>query len=166
MARHDTFCPDVRKQQSRPGLFRVTTNMPSYQTLFTYFSLSWALIAIALLLIAWRAVRAGKIRLHRNLMMTVTAGAWLFVALYLLRYRYPELKAEVPPEYVGWIAFHGSVALLPLIGAALLIAARLLAGPDSHFNRHHRRYGRLLIPLWLFTHLGGLVNIYLFYPTS
>ena len=68
-----------------------------------------------------------------------------------------------PREYVPWMALHGSLGLVPLIGATCLVAGRLMAGRNrfsSHFNRHHKAYGRTFIVIWLFTHLGGIFNAF------
>ncbi len=74
---------------------------------------------------------------------------------------------RIPPEYVPWIALHGTIGLIPLFGATALVWARLrekrssLRG-RSHLNRHHRAYGRFFVVLWFFTHAGGAVNFWLF----
>jgi len=125
------------------------------------------MLALGLLATAWRAARKGKRRLHRNIMLLLTAAAWVFLLIYLARYRYPELVPVIPKAYIPWIALHGTVALFPLIGATLLVFNRLreqhTPEKNHHLNRHHAIYGRILIFLWCFTHLGGLVNAYLFF---
>lgn len=67
---------------------------------------------------------------------------------------------------MGWLAVHGFVGMLPIVGAVLLILARIRSHRSTsgvvHLNRNHRRYGRVLVVLWVFTHLGGFVNYYLF----
>lgn len=139
----------------------------SYGQLFGYASLSWAVISLALLWIAWRAVAAEKLRLHRTLMVLMTAGAWLFIAGYLARYRQPGALPEIDPAYLPWLALHGTLGLVPLFGATTLVIARFRQRrgnqPPSHLNRHHRRYGRLFVAVWAFTHVGGIVNYWLFF---
>ncbi len=134
--------------------------------LFLYVSSAWAFIALGLLAIAWRAARAKNIGLHRNIMVFLTFAAWLFFTIYLLRYRYPELTLAIPPEFIPWIALHGTVALFPLLGSALMVFSRWREQRSPHrsfhFNRYHKQYGRVLILLWAFTHLGGIFNAYLF----
>ncbi|MES9900199.1 MAG: DUF420 domain-containing protein [Sedimenticola sp.] len=137
------------------------------QLIFLYAGSVWAVVALVLLFIAWRAARSSDFGRHGRIMAVLMLAAWAFVALYLLRYRYPGLVPHVPPEYIWWIALHGTVALLPLIGATLLVLARwrqkMHPERSSHFNRYHKVYGRVLIPLWVFTHIGGIVNAFLFY---
>ncbi|MDP6343152.1 MAG: hypothetical protein QF491_06430, partial [Alphaproteobacteria bacterium] len=75
--------------------------------------------------------------------------------------RYGGEAASFPRQYIPWVALHGSLGLVPLIGATCLVAGRLMAGRNrfsGHFNRHHKAYGRTFIVVWVFTHLGGLFN--------
>ncbi|MEE9613543.1 MAG: DUF420 domain-containing protein [Thermodesulfobacteriota bacterium] len=144
--------------------------MGTYSEIFFLAGLVWGVTAFALLIVAWRAAAAGNIRLHRPLMIVLTVGAWLFISLYLLRYSYSdeisgEAALEVPPHLIPWLAVHGTVALIPLFGATVLVWARLSgnkSGMRLHFNKNHRRYGRVLMVLWLFTRAGGTLNFYLF----
>ena len=129
----------------------------------TYYIISttWALIAVILLLVSWRLARQGKISVHKNLMGLLTLGAWIFVINYLFRQRYGGAQLTIPKEYILWMAIHGSLGLIPLLGATSLIIARFRAGTkgiSGHFNRLHKGYGRVFIVIWIFTHLGGIVN--------
>ena len=134
---------------------------------FLFIGTLWAAIALVLLWVAWRAAREKNLRRHQIIMTILTIAAWLFIALYLLRYRYPESLPQIPPEYITWLALHGTVALFPLFGAAFMVASRWLQrrhpNRSYHFNRHHKIYGRVLIVLWCFTHIGGIANAILFY---
>lgn len=134
--------------------------------LFLSVGVVWAVIALGLLVWSWMAIRRGDVSRHRSLMILLTAAAWLFMLLYLLRYRIPDMVPHVPAEYIPWIAFHGTVALFPLIGASVLVWARWREkrhpGQEGHLKRNHKYYGRVLILLWAFTHLGGIVNAFLF----
>ncbi len=141
--------------------------MQDYSFLFLNISFIWGLIALGLLLVAWQAARQGKIGRHRLLMGILTAAAWLFIAVYSLRYRYPEYIPQIPEEYIPWMAVHGTIALIPLFGATALLWARLKERrrppqqQRGHLNRHHRVYGRIILALWCFTHLGGIANFWL-----
>ena len=128
-------------------------------------ALVWAIVAFGLLIVAWRAARERNIRRHRLIMIISTVAAWLFIAGYLLRYKFADSIPNIPPEYIPWFAIHGTVAMFPLIGATCLVWARLRERRNpsyqSHFNRYHKHYGRVLILLWCFTHLGGIFNFWL-----
>jgi uncharacterized membrane protein YozB (DUF420 family) len=130
---------------------------------FLIISTAWAVVALALLIIAWWLARIGRTGLHRNIMVFLTIGAWIFVVNYIFLQRYAGDLASFPREYVPWMALHGSLGLIPLFGATCLIAGRLIAGKNKfnvHFNRHHKSYGRIFIAIWFFSHLGGIFNAF------
>ncbi len=136
--------------------------MSNYGDVFLYVGLAWAFVGLGLLLLAWFTVTQGNIQLHRRLMVLLTIMAWTFIAAYLFRYNTPGAIPKISPQYIPWIAIHGTIALIPLFGATFLILARLTLRKEHHFNRHHRYYGRAFVLLWCFTHLGGIVNFWLF----
>lgn len=140
--------------------------MKVYFQIFYYGGFIWAVIALILLLNAWESARKGNIVRHQLIMMILTLGGWIFILGYLVRYRFPEYIPNVPPEYIPWLAFHGSVGIVTLIGATYLVWGRLTQSRtpnrQSHVNKYHQIYGRIFIALWGFTHLGGLVNFFLF----
>ncbi|MCW8911379.1 MAG: DUF420 domain-containing protein [Gammaproteobacteria bacterium] len=125
----------------------------------------WGVIALTLLIVAWRMAVTGNIHRHKQIMIFLTIGAWMFVANYLLAYEEGTMP-KVPPELIVWLSIHGTVAMFPIVGALVLIFARLKAHLRSskihHINHYHRIYGRVLVVLWVFTHLGGFVNYFLF----
>lgn len=130
-------------------------------SMFHIISTAWAVIALALLIVAWRLARTGRIVAHRNIMILLTVGAWIFVINYIFVQRYGGDPVSIPRAYIPWMALHGSLGLVPLIGATCLVAGRLMAGRNrlsSHFNRHHKAYGRTFVVVWVFTHLGGIFN--------
>ncbi|MBT5108846.1 MAG: DUF420 domain-containing protein [Rhodospirillaceae bacterium] len=129
--------------------------------MFLIISTAWAVIALVLLIVAWWLARAGRIALHRNIMVLLTAGAWIFILNYIFVQRYGGELGSFPSEYVPWMALHGSLGLVPLIGATCLVVGRLTTGRNrfsDHFNRRHKAYGRTFIVVWFFTHLGGIFN--------
>jgi len=131
-------------------------------SLFMIISTIWAVIALILLIVSWRLARAGKLATHRNIMVLLTLGAWIFIFNYIFVQRYAE-NGAFPREYIPWIAFHGTLGLVPLIGASCLVFSRIMTGRQGlagHFNRHHKSYGRAFIAVWCFTHLGGIFNAF------
>ena len=130
-------------------------------SMFLIISTAWAVIALVLLIVAWWLVRVGRIALHRNIMILLTVGAWIFIINYIFVQRYGGELGPFPSEYVPWMALHGSLGLVPLIGATCLVVGRLMTGRNkfsTHFNQHHKAYGRTFIVVWFFTHLGGIFN--------
>lgn len=137
--------------------------MAIYSKMFMYVGLLWGIVSFFLLIVSWRLAIRNEIRRHRFIMVILTMGAWLFIASYLLRYYLPGYTAlEVPRHLVPWLAFHGTMGLLPIFGATAMVWARLRADTESHLNRRHRIYGRVLVPIWCFTHIGGMLNFFLF----
>ena len=130
-------------------------------SMFLIISTAWAVIALALLIVAWWLASVGRIVPHRNIMILLTVGAWVFILNYIFVQRYGGEFGSFPREYVPWMALHGSLGLVPLIGATCLVVGRLMAGRNkfsTHFNQHHKAYGRTFILVWFFTHLGGIFN--------
>jgi len=139
--------------------------MNTYSDIFMLTGFIWAIIATGLLIVAWRAARCGNIVRHRLIMLISTLAAWIFIIGYVLRYRFADSIPQIPPEYIPWFALHGTVAMIPFLGATCLVWARFRGrrnpSCNSHFNQNHARYGRVLIPLWCFTHLGGIANFWI-----
>ena len=110
----------------------------SVAAMFLIISTAWAVIALVLLIVAWWLARVGRIALHRNIMILLTAGAWIFIVNYIFVQRYGGELRLFPSEYVPWMALHGSLGLVPLIGATCLVVGRLTTGRNrlsGHFNR-------------------------------
>ncbi len=136
--------------------------MTEYGRLFLDLTLAWGVLSLLLLIIAWRKAAKRNIADHKMLMIMLTVGSWLFVFSYLLHYIIPGLSLPaIPRRLVPWFAIHGTVALIPLFGATALVYARIKGSKDAFLNRHHRLLGRIAAGLWCFTHLGGMVNIWL-----
>jgi uncharacterized membrane protein YozB (DUF420 family) len=100
-------------------------------------------------------------------MVLLVLGAWGFLAAYLSKYsRHNGASSQLPSYLVLWLAAHGTVALVPLFGATMLVWARLTGeratGIRLHLNNNHRSYGRVLAGLWLFTNAGGIFNFLYF----
>ncbi len=141
--------------------------MNIYTKIFFYGGFAWAVVATVLVFVAWGFIRNRRVAHHKATMILLTIGGWLFVISYLLRYRIPDfVQIEIPQSLIPWIAFHGTVGLVPLIGATCLIWSRLTGGSfetgvRAHLNRHHRKYGLTFLFLWVFTHFGGIANFFL-----
>jgi uncharacterized membrane protein YozB (DUF420 family) len=81
-------------------------------SVFHLISLLWAIISFTLLIFAWWFAASGKIPQHKNLMLFLVAGAWVFILSYLFQRPYSVGAATFPREYIPWIAFHGTMGLL------------------------------------------------------
>ncbi|MDH3976460.1 MAG: DUF420 domain-containing protein [Deltaproteobacteria bacterium] len=134
----------------------------AYGKFFLQFSAAWGMLSLLLLIVAWRKAARGKAAAHKTLMIFLTAGAWLFIMSYLLRYFLPGYTPpHIPGKLIPWFALHGTVGLFPLFGASALLYARLRSPKNAFLNGNHKPLGRVTALLWCFTHIGGIVNIWL-----
>ncbi len=137
----------------------------SFTELSMNFGLGWSLLSIVFLLLAWYDATQSNTSRHRTIMIFMVLGSWLFVISYLLRYLIPGEMPSLPdPLMLTWLTVHGSIALIPSIGGPLMIWARYQKRDSSlaqRINQQHRKIGRIIIPVWLFTHLGGITNYWL-----
>ena len=132
--------------------------------MFLTLSAIWSLIALCLLMYAWISIKHGRVRLHSRIMMFLTVVAWLFIAGYLSGYQASPQRHEIDTEWIPWFAIHGTGGLIVLLGASLLVLSRLLAKNDQVINRNHRMIGRVVMLVWVLTHIGGIVNYVMFAP--
>ena len=132
--------------------------------MFLTLSAIWSLIALCLLMYAWISIKHGRVRLHSRIMMFLTVVAWLFIAGYLSGYQTSPQRHEIDPDWIPWFAIHGMGGLIVLLGASLLVLSRLRAKSSQVINRNHRMIGRVVMLVWVFTHIGGIVNYVMFAP--
>jgi len=134
--------------------------------LFLNVSLLWTLIASLLLAVSWRLAYIGNRQRHRQIMIFLTLAAWGFIGVYVWQSQRSQPLLATKEEYVLWLTVHGVIGLIALLGVTALLLARLWQEkyPESngYLNRHHKIMGRIFISLWLFTHIGGVVNYILF----
>ncbi len=137
----------------------------SFTELSMNFGLGWSVLSIVFLLLAWYDATHSNSSRHRTIMIFMVLGSWLFVISYLLRYLIPGEMPSLPdPLMLTWLTVHGSIALIPSIGGPLMIWARYQKGGSplaQRINQSHRKIGRIIIPVWLFTHMGGIANYWL-----
>jgi len=139
----------------------------NYQQIFSQYSLAWALAGLLLLGFSWHAAATGRKKRHQWLMICLVIGAWVFVLAYvMLRFHLAQQPTEKVLAYIPWLIVHGSIGLFTIFGVTCLMCARgwQKFNPGKrplHLNYYHRVYGRCLVVLWLFTHLGGVANYWL-----
>ncbi len=122
----------------------------------------WAVVALLLLWLAWRAAKRRDIRVHKRYMIIVAAVAAVSLEAWLMSLRYPQILPEIPEGMVGWVRLVNYISIIPLVGATLMILARWRESRPTellgHFNTHHRTYGQAFILLWCFSYIASLVN--------
>ena len=115
------------------------------------------------LLFGWILIRRGKVTAHRNLMLTATGLAALFLVAYVSRW---YLYGSKPFEGTGgWRTLYLGI-LLPHILLAMAVGPlalyQIALAVKGRFPRH-RRLGRVIVPIWLFVAASGWAIYYLLY---
>ncbi len=122
----------------------------------------------ALLFAGWRAIRAGRLRLHRALMLGACASSALFLVGYLSRvtltgtHRFPG-EGAVRAAYLALLASHTVLAAL----VVPLVLRTLQLSLGARF-REHRRLARYTFPIWIYVSITGVavyVMLYWVAPT-
>ncbi|MBI4024665.1 MAG: DUF420 domain-containing protein [Verrucomicrobia bacterium] len=132
--------------------------------------------SVVLLVGAYIAVKAGRLILHRDLMIAAIMTSAMFLASYLtyhfgfqLTKRY---EGAFRPVYLA-ILFSHTVLAVPVLPLVLITAARalraqkagaVLGGTDvrARFARH-RAIARWTLPIWLYVSLTGVAVYWMLY---
>lgn len=117
----------------------------------------------ALLLLGWRAIRAGRRERHRAFMLSALGTSTLFLAGYLTRvaltgtHRFPGTGA-LRAAYLALLGSHTllAAATLPLVSRALWLVWK------GRFEAH-RRVARLTLPVWLYVSVTGVLVYFVLY---
>ncbi len=110
-----------------------------------------------LIFVAWRAIRGGDRRLHRNCMIAACVASGLFLAGYLTRHalvgtRYFADDGAWKAIYLALLFSHMALAATvpPLVFRAIFLATR---GRYAE----HRRLTRYALPIWSYVSVTGVV---------
>ena len=99
----------------------------------------WGVAACALLVASVLLIWKDKERFeqcHKWMMYTMVGGGWLFVLLYFAGYYFRSEPVNVPRSLVPWFAVHGTLALVALLGATLLLTTRDTSKDDFFPGRN------------------------------
>lgn len=137
------------------------------QALLTTLSTSFIVVSGLSLLVGWWLIRRGRIRAHRNAMLTATGLAGLFLVAYVSRW---YLYGSKPFEGTGgWRVLYLSIlaphVLLAMAVGPLAIYLIYLALGKKDFATH-RRWARVTLPVWLFVAASGWVIYWMLYEMS
>jgi putative membrane protein len=116
-----------------------------------------------LVLLGWRAIRAGERERHRALMLAAFASSVLFLAGYLTRIALTGTHAfpgggALRAVYLAVLASHTVLAAAagPMVLRTLFLAARERF-PD------HRRIARFTFPIWMYVSVTGVAVYVMLY---
>ncbi len=116
-----------------------------------------------LLVLGWRAIRAGDRERHRAFMLAACASSTLFLATYLTRvtltgtHRFPG-DGPLRALYLAVLASHTLLAAL-----TLPLAIRTLYLSLGGRLAEHRRIARYTLPVWLYGSVTGVAVYVLLY---
>jgi len=116
-----------------------------------------------LLVMGWRAIKAGDRERHRGLMIAAFATSTVFLISYLIRFatsgahKYPGDGID-KLIYLAILFAHMilAVVLVPLVIRALQLGLR------ADFARH-RRVVRFTFPVWIFVSVSGVAVYVMLY---
>jgi putative membrane protein len=119
-----------------------------------------------LVVLGWRAIRAGDRERHRALMLAAFGSSLLFLAGYLTRvaltgtHPFPGSGA-LRAVYLAILASHTllAAAAAPMVLRTLFLAVRERF-PD------HRRIARLTLPIWMYVSVTGVAVYVLLYRVA
>jgi uncharacterized membrane protein YozB (DUF420 family) len=116
-----------------------------------------------LLVLGWRAIKAGRIPRHRALMIAALSTSTAFLISYLIYHanhgatRFRGTGA-VRTLYLVILGTHTVLAAVqvPFIVTTVVLAAR------GRFERH-RRWAKVTLPMWLYVSVTGVVIYVMLY---
>jgi len=116
-----------------------------------------------LLVLGWRAIRAGRRRAHPRYMIAAFCTSGAFLVSYLVRF---ALGGRTPFNGTGWLlylyyAILFSHMLLAVVVLPLAIRT-LYLGAKARYPSH-KPIARLTLPLWLYTSVTGVVVYVMLY---
>ena len=130
--------------------------------------------ATGLLVAALVAIKSGKVRRHRNLMVTALAVSAAFLALYLLHKvalyqttgqpnkRFP-IDPAVAPEWLRYTYYGvlGTHLVLAMVTPVVVLRAAYLAMNGRVVA--HKRLVRWAYPIWMYVSVTGVLVYVLLY---
>jgi putative membrane protein len=119
-----------------------------------------------LVLLGWRAIRAGERERHRALMLGAFGASALFLAGYLTRVALTGTHAFpgtglLRAVYLAVLASHTLLAAL----AAPMVLRTLFLGLRARFG-DHRKIARFTLPIWLYVSATGVAVYVMLYQLA
>ncbi len=133
----------------------------------TLLSTTFIVLSGVSLLIGWWLIRRKKIELHRNMMLSASGFAGLFLVAYVTRWSMFGSKSF---EGTGiWKTIYISI-LIPHIILAMAVAPLAIMLIDLALRRReypkHKKLARWVLPIWLFVAASGWAVYYMLYEMS
>ena len=120
--------------------------------------------AAVLVLAAYIAIKRGKVKLHKRLMITAVCASAIFLTSYLVRHALFGVThfAGTGGVRTAYFTLLGSHTLLA-VAVPVLVLRTLYLGLKSRFGSH-RKIARWTLPIWAYVSVTGvLVYLMLFH---
>lgn len=118
-------------------------------------------VAAALLVAGWLAIRAGRRELHKYLMVSAFASSAIFLVSYVI-YHYAvgdtRYEGEGPIRYVYFAVLVSHVVLS--MGVVPMALSAFWFAYKRRFASH-KRVTRVLLPIWLYVSVTGVVIFFM-----
>ena len=119
-----------------------------------------------LLVLAYAAIRARRIRLHQVLMIAAFVTSVVFLSSYL--YFHIVVKGGKPTEFTtaGWPRrIYLTILYTHMILAAIVafVAPVTLILGFNAYNNRHKRIARWTLPVWLYVSVTGVIVYWMLY---
>ncbi len=134
----------------------------------TFFSTSFIVLSGLSLLVGWYFIRWQKnMQLHKNMMLTATTFAGLFLVAYVTRWAMFGSKAFEGEG--GWRLFY-IANLIPHIILAIAVGPLALyliyLALQKKDYRTHRKFARITLPIWLYVAASGWLIYFMLYKMT
>ena len=121
------------------------------------------------LVIGYQAIRGGRVRLHRGLMLSAFTTSTLFLIFYLIYHfevGFTPFKGEGAARIVYFAILIPHVILAVVMVPMILLT--LYRGLKGHIDKH-RPLARWTLPIWLYVSVTGVLvylMLYVWYPNG
>ena len=115
------------------------------------------------LLLGFRAIRAGRRRVHRRFMLGAFGASTLFLVFYLTRFALTGTHRF--PVEGGWKVLYLAVLFSHMLLAIALLpmVLRTLWLPLNGRFPEHRRIARFTFPIWVYVSITGVLVWFMLY---
>ena len=120
-------------------------------------------LATVLIVAGLIAIKAGRVELHKTLMLSAVVVSALFLVSYLIYHFNAE---QVKFEHDGWIRpVYFTLLISHIVLAAVqvpLILRTVYLGLKDR-REQHKKWARVTAPIWLYVSITGVVIYWLLY---
>lgn len=161
--------PEPPRKADRPALPDPLSKLPAWARRLPRTNAMLNGLATVLLLIGFSAIMAGRINLHKRLMLMSFGVSVAFLACYLTYHfalhRYTgshgkEFEGDGPLRTIYYAILISHVVLAATV--PVLAPITIYRGLSGQFDKH-RRIARITFPIWLYVSVTGVIIYWMLY---